>query len=84
MSDAFAAPASPSGSDTSEIETVGAASSSVMVPVPTTVPGSTFTRFESCRSYVSSNSSMTSPWIVTSTVFVVCPGANDSVPVAAA
>ena len=36
------------------------------------------TGFDSCTVYLSFGSTKVSPWIVTSTVFVVSPGANVS------
>ena len=62
-------PESPSATEAPPIDTVAVGSSSTIVPVPVTDPGATFVRFESWTVNVSSNSSRTSPWRSTATVF---------------
>ena len=53
------------------IDTVGAASSSVMVPVPDAVVFRPLTIFDTSSVYVSSSSSLSSPLAVTTTDFDV-------------
>ena len=79
MKVAATVPESPSATVTSSIESVGSASSSVIVPRPRLSAIVALVWFESVRVYVSSNSSRTSPCTWTVTVFVVSPAANVSV-----
>ena len=62
------------------IETVGAPSSSVIVPVPVAVPIVAFPALLSVATTVSSASSSVSPVTDTSKVWLVVPAANVSVP----
>ena len=78
-------PALPSTTDASPIDAVGSAgggvggrSSSTITPLPTPSEMPAPAAFDSCTVNASSGSTNGSPWIVTSTVFVVSPGANVS------
>ncbi len=77
-------PALPSFNDTSLMLRVGVASSSVIVPVPTAAPSVALVGLVSVTVNVSLASSSRSPFTSTVTVWLVSPGANVSVPDAAA
>ena len=78
-------PSAPSGLRVSLLtDTVGGASSSVIVITPVVSPAaSSADRFDNVTVMVSSTSSRSSPATVTGTVVEVVPAANDAVPVAA-
>ena len=70
--------------DASDNATVGAASSSVIVPVPSAAPSVAFVGPLSATFTVSSGSSMASPVTITETAPPVTPAAMVSVPAASA
>ncbi len=76
-------PALPSATATSSIESVGAPSSFVIVPVPWLSRIVAFVGTLRLTRRVSFGSAFTSPFTVTLTGWVVTPGANVSVPEAA-
>ena len=75
-----AEPLSPSVTLGESIETVGAPSSSVIVPVPVAVPVVAFAALLNVTTTVSSASSAVSPVTDTSKLRLVVPAANVSVP----
>ncbi len=83
MKVAFVAPASPSVTVTSLIESVGSGSSSVIVPRPLSSVIVAAVAFDSSSVKVSSPSSSWSPLTTTVTDLVVSPAANVSVPLVA-
>ena len=74
------APTVPSGTLGDEIDSVGAASSSVIVPVPVPVEMVAFVALLNATTTVSSDSSVVSPLTDTVTLRLVTPAANVSVP----
>ena len=74
----------PSVTVAEPMETVGAPSSLVIVPVPVAVPSVAFVGSLNCTGIVSSASASVSPRTETVTVFVVSPAAKVSVPSASA
>ena len=77
-------PASPSVTVASPIDTVGAVSSSVIVPTPCASPSVAFEGALRLRKKLSFGSSSRSPFTSTVTVCVVSPAAKLSVPAVAA
>jgi hypothetical protein len=73
---ALTAPPLPSVTVTSLTETVGGASSSLIVPTPWPSAMVAFDGFDRVSVNVSFASSSVSPTTSTVTVFVVCPGVN--------
>ena len=79
----FVVPLLPSRTEASLIESVGKGSSSTMVPVPWTFPSVTLVGLLNATPKNSVASLRLSPMTVTTTVLVVWPGANTSVPLVA-
>ena len=77
-------PALPSSTVAFPIVRAGVASSSTIVPTPSSSPSDALPGFESATVKVSLASSRTSPTTVTTALSVVSPGAKVTVPLVAA